>query len=282
MHKFIYNNLNKTHESSTIYIEKKKQPNENIHQHDFTELAIIFKGRAKHIINDHENTIKAGDVFVVKGNTSHGYEDTRELVICNIIYQEKDTYNFKKLPGFQTLFVLEPSFRIKYNYESMLNLNHKELEYLDDITDIMLKEYKTKMKGHDNRIKAYFNSLIIYLSHKYTQSNTRVSKKLLKLGETLAYMEKHYLDDITLEELAKKASLSRRHFSRIFKEHYNTSPINYIIQLRINHSCSLLIETDKNITEIAIESGFNDSNYFSRKFKNIMGISPTEYRVEKH
>ena len=104
------------------------------------------------------------------------------------------------------------------------------------------------------------------------------TEKLINIGQAVAYIENNFRKPLQLKELAEKASLSPRHFSRIFKNNYNTSPIEYIIQLRIKHACKLLQTTQMNITKIAMDCGFSDSNYFTRQFKKMKGITPSQYR----
>ena len=81
-----------------------------------------------------------------------------------------------------------------------------------------------------------------------------------------------------LEELASVVRLSMSHFSRLFLSRTGHSPIDYFIQLKIQHSCRLLDNSKLSIADIARESGFDDQFYFSRQFKRVMNMSPREYR----
>ena len=93
-------------------------------------------------------------------------------------------------------------------------------------------------------------------------------QEFLNLSATITYMENHYLENIPLDKLAKIACMSPRQFGRVFKHLKGTSPIEYLIGLRIEHACYLLQNSSYSITDISAMSGFSDSNYFTRVFKN--------------
>ncbi len=105
--------------------------------------------------------------------------------------------------------------------------------------------------------------------HKYS---------LLNIAVPLAYMNKNYCYPITVENLASQAHMSVRNFSRLFHKAYGVSPINYIIQLRIQHAYELLQNFEISVSDVAYLCGFQDSNYFTRQFKYASGFTPTKYR----
>ena len=83
---------------------------------------------------------------------------------------------------------------------------------------------------------------------------------------------------IELGVLAKKAGMSLSTFKRAFKAVTGTSPIDYVLQARLARACHLLRDADKTVTEAALAAGFNDSNYFARRFRRRMGCTPREWR----
>lgn len=100
--------------------------------------------------------------------------------------------------------------------------------------------------------------------------------KLVK--EILSYIEANYANRITLQDLSDHVHISREYLCRIFGQVSDVSPITYLNQYRINKSMELLLETDKNITEIAGLCGFNHCSYFNKIFLQYAGCTPGEYR----
>ena len=98
------------------------------------------------------------------------------------------------------------------------------------------------------------------------------------MAGTLDYLSNQLDANLTLEEMAAHANLSVSHFSRRFKEQTGFSPVDYYIHLKIQHASMLLTFTDKSVKEIGAEVGYQDAYYFSRIFRKVMGMSPSQFR----
>ncbi|WP_243156371.1 helix-turn-helix domain-containing protein [Clostridium sp. C8-1-8] len=261
----------------------KHDDNMPVHYHeDFSELVIVLKGTADHIVNSEKYFIKKGDVFIINKNTFHGYENTSNFRICNIMYKPKHLYqvgnDLEKSPGYQALFVVEPSLAKDSNFRSKLQLTLSDYEKAKEIILDMVNEYENKSQGYQTMVYSHFMELVVFLSRLYDLSGSGLSSNLINIVKAASYMENNFQNPINLQDLADEAGISVRHLNRIFKEHYKTTPINYLLRLRIQYACLLLKKNDYSISDVAYESGFGDSNYFARQFKKIMGFSPKDYR----
>ena len=98
------------------------------------------------------------------------------------------------------------------------------------------------------------------------------------LQEIKEYLDRHYAQRITLDDLADRFYINKFYLTRIFKEQFGTSINNYLLQTRITHAKQLLRFTDRTIESIGRECGIEDANYFSRMFRKVEGISPGEFR----
>jgi len=145
--------------------------------------------------------------------------------------------------------------------------------------DIILAEYKQKSVGYASMIEAIFLQLVVMLSRLYASKidETR-GESVGRLALALTLIETNYHQPLSLDDLAGAAHLSTTHFLRLFKETFNLSPIQYLIRLRIAKACALLNDKTLTVSEIAVRVGFDDSNYFSRQFKQVIGVSPRVYR----
>ena len=92
------------------------------------------------------------------------------------------------------------------------------------------------------------------------------------------YIEEHISDSISLRQLADVAGLSVGHFSSEFKALFGASPIDYVLNLRLQHAAYQLQNLQMSIGQIATRTGFSDAFYFSKQFKRRYGVTPSEYR----
>lgn len=255
----------------------------SLHQHvDFSELVIVLNGHATHVVNNEESFIKKGNAFVLNGGTSHAYKAPHDFKICNIMYKPKMLNaagsDLRSLNGYQALFILEPHYRNLNSYKSKLNMSISSQEYSSALVATMIKEYEAKEPGYQTLLASRFMELVVYLSRLYDHQEKGVANSLMHLASAISYIEDHYLEEVTLEEISNQSGISVRHLNRIFQSYYQTTPVAYIQRLRLERACTLLMQTNLSVTEISVKCGFNDSNYFTRQFKKVYGITPKAYR----
>jgi AraC family transcriptional regulator len=99
-----------------------------------------------------------------------------------------------------------------------------------------------------------------------------------RLARVLAFIDAHLDRDVSLEELAHEACLSRFHFARAFKAATGASPLRYILQRRLEHAKSLLRNGVPSLAEVALACGFSSQAHFSSSFKQATGVSPKRFR----
>ena len=100
----------------------------------------------------------------------------------------------------------------------------------------------------------------------------------VKLMPALEYMARHFRENITASEMAERCHLSTSRFIHLFNEKMNTGFSNYLRDLRIEEAKILLSNTEMNIGEIAVRSGFQSQSYFGLIFRRVTGMTPSAYR----
>ncbi len=253
-----------------------------LHTHDFSELVIVRHGSGTHILPDGEYAIGAGDVFVLHGDQAHGYGDTQSLELVNILFRMDQLAlilrDVETLPGYHALFTLEPAQRRHDGFESRLRLTGEQQYKIGDRLNEWLIEQKEQAAGWQFASVAHFMLVISDLCRFYSQVEAPAAKSLLRLGAVLSYLHRHYAEHITLDDLAAIGNMSRRTLTREFTRALGISPINYLIHERVSQAQDLLQDSRISITEAAYQVGFQDSNYFSRMFRAVVGQSPRDTR----
>ncbi|PHV69409.1 DNA-binding response regulator [Sporanaerobium hydrogeniformans] len=140
--------------------------------------------------------------------------------------------------------------------------------YLSDMTEIDSYEL----------LKKWFLQKI---SEICTEVNTKKKdQSTLCIEKAKAYIQKHYAKDISLDEVSREVDISPYYFSKLFKEVTGENFIEYVTDIRIENAKRLL-DRGISIKEVGIEVGYSDPNYFSRIFKKIVGLTPTEFKEVK-
>ena len=149
-----------------------------------------------------------------------------------------------------------------------------------DIPAKVLRKTILSLKN-DMPDKSYIDTLVIPLVRMLELAYTKLSDIKQPdnlISEIIKYVNRHYQENITLEQISKAFARSRSSISHTFKGETGQTFREYLISVRLRSAKSLLLYSNLSVTEIAFSVGFNDSNYFSNVFKKYMGISPIKYR----
>jgi AraC family transcriptional regulator of arabinose operon len=152
-------------------------------------------------------------------------------------------------------------------------LNESAIEIFDQLYSILENSFNDESLEIANMNFQYFINSLVYYPYikKMIYDKDSVSKAIL-------FMKQHINKHFSLEQLANLQGLSISQFSRHFKLKTGSTPIQYFNFLKIQHSCQYLYFTEKSVKEICVALGFDDQFYFTRLFKGLMGMSPTQYR----
>jgi len=268
-----------------ISVERREpQAPFGLHAHEFAEIVIITAGRGVHVTGKETYPLNAGDAFVIGGSRQHDYHSMENLCLMNILFQPDKlnlrTNDLRALPGYNALFTLEPAWRRRHQFNGRLRLTSSELRVLMTYVNTLEEELATRKCGFKFMATAAFMQIVGYLSRCYAQAKNPDSRALLRIGTAISHLESNYHEPINLDQLAAIAHMSKRNFVRSFQAAMGVSPIAHLIQLRVNRGASLLRRTELTVTEIAFQVGFSDSNYFTRQFRKLLGVTPGQCRKQ--
>lgn len=253
-----------------------------LHRHYFTEVVYVMAGNGMHMLDDDVSTIAAGDCFVIPVDCAHAFTDSAGMHIVNIMFDERLLTPFKRdlyaLPGYHALFTLEPTYRRQYDSRGRLRPSISERMAITEVVNQMRTEWTGQMPGYRLKVLALFIQLLTDLARSYERNPGKPSAQLVQIGTVISQIEEDYAYPFTMRELAEIACMSERNLSRRFRECVGMPPIEYLNQRRIQRAAQWLRDSSRPIADIANAVGIDNSNYFSRQFKRIMGMSPGEYR----
>ncbi len=140
------------------------------------------------------------------------------------------------------------------------------------------KEYYFAYQEAKN-FQQIFKNIYLKLEKYLTDEQKKLKEKIAKpIEEAIRYLKKNYGNQISLEEVAAFSNVSASYLSRLFKEEMKVGFAEYLTQIRLDESKKMLSDTNLSVKEIALKVGYADEKYYSKLFKKITGIRPTDYR----
>ena len=255
---------------------------ETEHHHDFCELVIVTNGRAFQCLENRDFPVTAGDVFLLQGRQKHYFHGREHLGLINVMYDPGKTglpeNELRRMPGYCALFLLEPAYRRTHRFESRLHLRRIPLARTEQLSSELETELSERRPGFEAAARAKLIELIVFLSRAYTEAPTTEADALLRVGQVIGALENDVDRPWALTDLLSVAHMSRSNLMRVFRRATGQSPIDYLIRLRIQKAMALLRDTGLPITDIALQTGFSDSNYFTRQFRKATGETPSAFR----
>lgn len=255
------------------------------HKHNFKELIVITRGEGEHHIDGLAEAVCAGDVFLIHEGQEHFFSSIRQLEMINVMFIHEQLNlpesELRKLPGYCTMFLLEPQYRRPKAARLRMQVSRQQLLQLLPLMQNIERELESAAAGSQVLVYSSFLELLTKLCRMYTHTPCREAQSALRMAEVIGQLERNFERCWTLPELLAISHMSKSNFLRVFRKATGLTPVEYLTNIRIQESMRLLTGTDFNMSEIASRVGFCDSNYFSRRFKESNGISPTQYRYAR-
>lgn len=248
------------------------------HWHNDVEFILITSGQAVFNINGNIIQVDQGDAMFINARQLHFFfSDTHRE--CEFIFAVLHPDILCTAQSIRETLV-EPVLRdtsLQY-----LRLSH-DVTWQNEIIQSLYAMHgeqrertaQLSIQSHFNRIwKILFDRAHLEQKDQPVLSNYRI--EILK--NMLAYLHGHYMEKITLEDIAAAGQISKSSCTAIFKDYLQETPVNHLINYRLTRATELLLHTDLTVTEIAYAVGFSGSSYFTEAFRKNFDCTPTEYR----
>ncbi|NLA84384.1 MAG: AraC family transcriptional regulator [Clostridiales bacterium] len=223
-----------------------------------------------------------GFLYVLDGEADYMLYDNKNLVVKkgDLVYMPKDSkYESKASIAKRYSYIIvnmdiidDSMSDIVFTNDISIILNAKNSYYENIFREINNAFVKAGMAS-GIKCKALVYEMLSHLAMDLFK-NGLAANRYSKIYPGILYLEENYHRNITINELAEVSHLSVSHFRRLFTEYFNMSPIEYINKLKIKKACELLRSGMYTVSETAEKTGFTNIYYFSRLFKEIIGISP--------
>ena len=238
------------------------------HTHTCTELFYVQGGYGSFLVGTESFSVNKGDLIAINPMVEHTETSSQASPLEYIVLGVKG---------------LELSFGSNGNRQYQVSrFLPDQIPQVENHLQCMLQEITGQAPGYKTICQNLLNVLIVLLMRSYDQSACvlPVANHITKTSATVRrYIDEHFKEHITLDLLAAVVHVNKYHMAHLFTRDYGISPINYLLQLRLQDSCTLLRTTNHSLSQIAHIVGFSSPSYFSQIFHKNMGISPSDYRA---
>lgn len=230
--------------------------NVKYHEHPGAELIYIAAGRCR---------------IEVEGNVFSGSEGTLFVIPAGVLHNQ---INFGRV---ETRYVVFRSSGLFHECARVVNLTHDTwiVRWLNEI-------FELQKEAHENIAELGSGLLFLILQRisELEESRTKHRDYPPSLVRALVFIERNFTMQISLGDIAAHSGICREYLCAMFKKHLDTSPVSYLLELRLKYALSLLDDRYLSIKDISSRCGFGDSNYFCRRFRKHFGCTPGEMRED--
>ena len=248
------------------------------HWHSEVEFVFIEKGTAEFLVGSGRYVLTEGTGIFINSQVIHRFEASESVIIPNIVFSPsllsaEDSLIYRKyiqplLDSSVECLIFSPE--VPWQKEVLKNLllvfDVQDTESIGEIktVELLLKIWETVYENAN-----ISESIPAAKATAHTQAQLQIM---------MQYIHKNYSEHITLADIAQTVSVSKSSALNIFNKYLRISPVSYLINYRLKRAAKLLASTDSSIYSIASNTGFENVGYFCRSFKELFGVTPSEYR----
>lgn len=251
------------------------------HWHHELEFLVVTGGTARCLVGTEQLEVPEGCGLFINSGVLHRFESTGSTPIPNIVFSPLLLAPEKSLIYKKYILPVLHSTAACQLFDPQIEWQCQILQILTQVFTLQ----ETTQKNELHTMQLLIQMWDILFRHLDLTSDSEKARRLnhqqARLQTMMQYIHDHYREELTLEEIAAAASVSKSSALHIFKSFIRIPPVTYLIQYRLTQAAGQLHATGKTITAIAEDTGFANAGYFCRKFRQQYHMSPNEYRRKR-
>ncbi len=243
------------------------------HQHLRIEINYVKKGSCIMRLDNNESIIfNKDEMMIISSNVDHFFEagsngcTLMQLEFLPEVFSKFDLHEGQTLNGLTPITVFSSENKII----KIVN-NVRIMRAIQRIVN----ELESKKRYYNYLVLMYYAELLV-LINRHMEDNYLPMCNSESMKKAISFIRNHFQSDISITDIADAAGIGERYLRKLFTKYLNLSPLDYLNQVRINKAIEFLRNTEKSIKEICFICGFKSPQYFSRIFKQQIGVTPKE------
>jgi AraC-like DNA-binding protein len=261
------------------------------HAHDFLEIAVIGSGEGRHTSSQGVRRVRHGQVVVLRPGAWHAFQECADLVVANCCISAQglrtELSGLQQIPVLRDLLWTAPVARGPHG----LAVIQVAPEAADDAIEEIAKlendlarqpsggRTSSRQPGSGRMLGRLVSVLGIVADGLVDRPATPIQAVHPAVAATVARLEADLAEPWRLDDLAAAVNLDPAYLSRLFRRHTGLSPLGFLARLRAERAATLLVHTTLSAARVGAEVGWDDPTYFARRFRSLVGSTPTQYRA---
>lgn len=249
------------------------------HWHDELELILIYRGAIAAGAGQTTVTLTAGEGCFIKAGALHNIwkVDDAPCEYRSVVFHPRLIGSMDSIFWLRYIQPLGEA-----NFPQIVPFFAGDPYDFQTCFSCMWQAWEDRSTGYENDIRYLLTKLAARLSNtpveREHQPSEREVRDMKRMKAMLSFLELHYAEELTLEQIAESTSISVTECMRCFRRSIGVSPIRFLKEHRLQCAANLLCHTKQSISEIAVSCGFPDMSYFTKAFRQLYGVTPTAYR----
>jgi AraC-like DNA-binding protein len=252
---------------------------DTLHYHNLFEFGYCYHGGGLLVIGDQRHHYSDDCFTAIPANIPHTTEsDPGRICKWEFLFVDMNAFIEEQM-GDLRMSAAEIE-RIVNAHGTMKTMEHHRR--LGVLIRLMIEECRNQEAHYEESLRGYLRATVIELLRLSEERAMRFrgTSHERYIESALEYIDKHYQEDLRIEDLANVCGLSESHFRRAFEESTNMRPIEYLNMVRVNRACRFLLMEDLSMTDVAYRTGFQTASSFNRNFKRITGSTPLQWKLK--
>ncbi|MCE5225223.1 MAG: AraC family transcriptional regulator [Porphyromonadaceae bacterium] len=242
------------------------------HQHVRIEINYVKKGNCILRLENESVCFSENEIMIICSNVKHSFEAGAEgTILMQLEFLPEIFSKFDSSENMTSIGLTPVTIFSEANHLIKIVNNVRIMRAVQRIVN----ELNSKNKYYQYLVIMYYAELLILIYRHMDEAYLPICTNE-SLKKAISYLRMNFHTDITMEDVAQQAGIGERYLRKLFAQHLNISPLDYLNQIRINKAIDLLKNTELSVKEICFTCGYKSPQYFSRVFKQQMGISPKE------
>jgi len=266
------------------YHERSGHPSEiPAHYHEYIEMIYVMEGTFTATVSGREYTLIGGDLLLVNANETHSFHRHAESKFICLQFDPFLLFSTVR-STFEARFVMPFIMSCSSPQRVIPSRELAETE-IPSLIEEVNQEYTEKDYGYELAVRANICRIFLWFLRKWRKQGVHMgvtssvrNEDITRLESVLGYIDQNFMRTVSADKMARLCNMSYSYFSRFFKASIGRSFSEYLTYVRVTEAEKLLITTSKNVSQIAMETGFSNASYFITQFKRHRQMTPKKFK----